>query len=153
MPKTKMNAGMDVNPQYHPDGKKYNAAGEELMDPTPVALPMHFRRPESINDMMKRLIKTHLSKAAAAENSESFEEADDFNVEGEEKEPTTPYEDDLEGLDAPAINEPKERHDAFKKKLQKIDEARKKQAEALEKREAVKAAAKEAAKTAAKPVA
>lgn len=143
---TKMNAGMDINHKYHTSGNKYNDKGEELMDPTPVALPMTFRRPESIGDMMKRLIKNHLSRAAEAESKESFDEADDFDIEGEEKDPITPYEDDLEGLNAPAINEPKERHEAFKKKLKQIDEGQKKYIEALENREAEKQAAKAAKK-------
>lgn len=120
---TKYNAGMDINRK----GPKYNEQGEEMMDPTPVALPMAFRRPESISDMMKRLVRTHLSRVAAAEQSESFDEADDFNVDGEEKEPNTPYEDDLEGVDRPAINEPAANTAAFKKKLKAAERAGKKE--------------------------
>lgn len=73
---------------------RYDELYREIPDPTPVAMPIHFQRPESLTDMMRRMIRTHLSEAAESGGSESFEEANDFEIEDEEPEVNlTRYED------------------------------------------------------------
>lgn len=53
----------------------------EYPDPTPVEIPTELKRPESIDEKMKRIIRNELSVQAQARGRESFEEANDFNVE------------------------------------------------------------------------
>lgn len=69
--------------------------GFEIPDPTPIALPVDFERPPTIQELVQRLVKYEMSAAAAAAGEESFEEADDFEV-GDEPELRSPYELDDE---------------------------------------------------------
>lgn len=63
---------------------KFNERGEELPDPTPVEIPAGFKEPESIQSMIARLVRTHVSDAAARHGFETVDEANDFEVEDEE---------------------------------------------------------------------
>lgn len=62
----------------------------EIPDPRPIAVPAHLRMPETLAETMKRLIRVELSRQAVEQGNESFEEADDFEVESDEI--VTPYE-------------------------------------------------------------
>lgn len=65
--------------------------GREVPDPTPLEIPAGFRRPETLQEQIRRLVQTSLSAHAAAQGAETFEESEDFDVD-EEFDPTTPYE-------------------------------------------------------------
>lgn len=73
---------------------KFDAHGHELPDTTPVALPLGFKTPETLAEQIQRLVRTNVSQEAANAGAETFEEADDFDID-EEDEPfdqTSPYE-------------------------------------------------------------
>jgi len=70
---------------------KYNEHGEELPDPTPVEIPAGFKEPESIQQLIARLVRVHVSDAAARHGFETVDEANDFDVD-EEEFPETKYE-------------------------------------------------------------
>lgn len=71
----------------------YNALGQEMPDQTPIELPAGYRKPESLQDQIKRLIRVHMSIAADATGRETFEEANDFGPEEEfDDMPLTQYE-------------------------------------------------------------
>lgn len=59
---------------------KYDKDGKELPDSRPVEVPLHFRRPPSLHDDMKRFIRSELSRQAEESGAESFEDANDFDV-------------------------------------------------------------------------
>lgn len=61
----------------------YNEKGQEIPDNTPVALPLGARNPESLQQMITRLVRVH-SEIAVKEQLESLDEADDFET-GEEE--------------------------------------------------------------------
>lgn len=65
----------------------YNKRGEELPDPKPVALPIHFNRPQSLNDRIRQLIQNEVSRVAVNAGEESFEEANDFDTGEEDADP------------------------------------------------------------------
>lgn len=65
--------------------------GWEIPDPTPVSLPLGFRRPERLAETIQRLVRTQLSQLAEARGMESFEESEDFDV-GDDHDPASPYE-------------------------------------------------------------
>lgn len=69
------------NPRYTPGYR------EEIPDPTPVAVPTGFQAPESLEDMMRRLIVNQTAVAQTL-GVETESEANDFEV------------DDAETLDA-----------------------------------------------------
>lgn len=69
--------------------------GREVPDPMPVAIPVQFQVPESLEDRIKRIIHSQLSVEADAAGFETFEEADDFDV-GDDYDPRSPHELDLD---------------------------------------------------------
>lgn len=60
--------------------KTQNLRYEEC-NPTPVAAPLNLRRGPDIFDHMRAVIRRELSEQAAGANMETFEEADDFDVD------------------------------------------------------------------------
>lgn len=75
---------------------KHNANGEEILDPTPVALPIRFKRPTPLNERIKQMVAQEMSLAAQAAGEESFNEADDFNIPDDPIDPSTPYEENFD---------------------------------------------------------
>lgn len=71
---------------------KYDEQGREILDPTPVAMPVGFKRPPTLDERIRAFVRTELSRQAAEEGNETFEEADDFYVEEEEESPLSRYE-------------------------------------------------------------
>lgn len=71
---------------------RLDSHGHEVPDPTPVAVPSGFRRPETLAETVARLVRREVSDAAEAQGFESFEEADDFEVDDDPQDPGTPYE-------------------------------------------------------------
>lgn len=69
----------------------FDEHGREILDPTPLALPVGFKRPETLEAQIQRLIKGRMSQAAAEAGYETFEDAEDFEID-EDDEPSAPYE-------------------------------------------------------------
>lgn len=65
--------------------------GVEILDTTPVSLPTGFRKPETLQEQVARLVRNQVSREAEEAGYESFDEADDFDVE-DEFDPSTPFE-------------------------------------------------------------
>lgn len=65
--------------------------GWEILDPAPLAIPGNVRIPETLAQTVQRLVRTSVSAYAASRGAETFEEAEDFDVD-DEFDPTTPYE-------------------------------------------------------------
>lgn len=62
----------------------------EHLDPTPVEIPVGVIRPESLESIMARMINERFSQMAEEKGLETFEEADDFDIDDDL--PKTPYE-------------------------------------------------------------
>lgn len=89
---------------------KFDDEGREIMDPTPIAPPIGYKKAPSISETIRNLIRSErLKQEAAAQGYETFEEADDFDV-GDDFDPTSPYEEVFEPL-------PKENEDDRLKSL------------------------------------
>lgn len=65
--------------------------GHEIPDPTPVAVPVGWSAPESLVDQVRRLVRQEFSQQARATGHETFEEADDFDVD-DDFDPSSPWE-------------------------------------------------------------
>lgn len=65
--------------------------GREIPDPTPMEVPLGFKRPETLAEQVQRLVRTSMSAHAAMHGMETFEEAEDLEVD-EDFDPYTPYE-------------------------------------------------------------
>lgn len=82
------------------DGKsRLDENGREVLDPTPLATAVGFKRPESLAQMVARLCRGVISDRAAEQGYETEEEADDFDCEDDEflgdHMPVSPYEHDF----------------------------------------------------------
>lgn len=68
-----------------------NERGHEVPDPKPMAVPIHFKRPPSLAEQIKKLVRNELSQQASNNGLESFEEGDDFAI-GDDFDPLSPWE-------------------------------------------------------------
>jgi len=71
---------------------KLDEKGNEIPDPTPVSIPVQLRRQESMDERIRRIIQHSASMHAQSLGLESFEEADDFDIEDDPIDPSTPWE-------------------------------------------------------------
>lgn len=71
---------------------KYNDKGEELPDSTPMEVPLHWKRPPTLNEQIRAAIRSVVSEDAVRSGHESFEEANDFDVMDEASDPSSRYE-------------------------------------------------------------
>ena len=67
-----------------------NERGHEVLDDTPVTIPLRWSRPPSKLDEIRAHLKI-ISREAAQNGDETFEEADDFDV-GDDYDPRSPWE-------------------------------------------------------------
>ena len=67
--------------------------GWEIPDPTPVSVPSGFKRPETLAEQVQRLVRTSISRQAAEQGDETFEESEDFDLPDDPEDPSTPYEE------------------------------------------------------------
>lgn len=71
---------------------KFNEKGEVIPNKTPVAVPVGFGKPESLQSMIARMVRLESMRVQAAGGAaETFEEADDFDVD-DEKTLVSPYQ-------------------------------------------------------------
>lgn len=72
---------------------KYTKNGEEIPDSTKPEVPLGFKKPESLAEQVRRLVRSEQMRLAAqSQGFETFEEADDFDV-GDDFDPRSPYEE------------------------------------------------------------
>jgi len=77
--------------------RKHNDLGQELMDPTPMQVPIGFRHPPSLHDRIRALVRSErLALELDSKGIETFDEAEDFDV-GDDYDPSSPYEEQFEG--------------------------------------------------------
>lgn len=66
--------------------------GWEQLDTTPVSIPAGFKKPETMEERIERIVRYKLSRDAHEQGLETFEESEDFNVDDDSFDPSTPYE-------------------------------------------------------------
>lgn len=71
---------------------QYDKEGREIPDDTPVEMPLGFKHPPTIQEMIQQAIRVEMSRQAAEQGMESFEESDDFEVGEEFEDNLTPFE-------------------------------------------------------------
>lgn len=70
----------------------------EELDPTPVSIPLRFQRAHNLNEVVRQMVRSEeLRRLADMAGHETFDEADDFNIDDEEMDPSSPYEEIFEG--------------------------------------------------------
>lgn len=83
---------------------KFSSKGHEIPDPTPVTIPVHLRKTESMDERIARIVQYSVSQSAAALGLETFEDADDFDIPDDPADPSTPYEQDFDLASAHAVD-------------------------------------------------
>lgn len=64
----------------------------EFLDPTPIAVPVHLKRPPTLQDQIRQMVKSEeWRRKMECLGAETFEEADDFEC-GDDYDPKSPYE-------------------------------------------------------------
>lgn len=71
---------------------RHNARGEEVLDPTPVAVPVRMKRNVNSVGDVRALIREELSEAAERNGEETFEESLDFEVNEDDDVALSRYE-------------------------------------------------------------
>lgn len=56
--------------------------GREQLDSEPLAASLDFKQPETLQQMLQRMVRSHVSAIAQTEGYETLEESMDFDVEG-----------------------------------------------------------------------
>lgn len=67
----------------------------ETVDPTPMAPPIGYKKQPTIWEQQRALIRSEMSRHAAEQGMETFEESDDFEI-GDDYDPNSPYESDFD---------------------------------------------------------
>lgn len=70
-----------------------NVRGHEVPDPTIMEPPLGYQAQPDIFEMQRRMIRHELSRIAAEEEFETFEESDDFDIEDDPVDYTSPWEE------------------------------------------------------------
>lgn len=70
--------------------------GREINDPNPMEVPLLLNQPKTLQQIVRELFKNEADRQSI-EGYETFEEADDFFIEDDPPDPSTPYERDFEG--------------------------------------------------------
>lgn len=70
---------------------RHNRVGGETPDSRPIELPVGGPPPLTLREEMMRFIRMELSKSAEQKGEETFEEFDDFSIDDEEPDLTSPY--------------------------------------------------------------
>lgn len=77
----------------HPKGKPLTPDGRELLDPTPMAPPVGYKRQPSLSEQIREMVRSErLAADLDGLGFETLEEADDFDV-GDDFDPSSPYEE------------------------------------------------------------
>ena len=75
----------------------FDKHGRELPSPMQIQPPAGYRRQPSLAEQIREMVRSErLAADLAAQGAETFEEADDFDVD-DDYDPTTPYEEVFEG--------------------------------------------------------
>lgn len=69
-----------------------NVMGHEVPDPTVIEPPLGYIPQPDLMEQMRRMVQNEMSRIAALQEFETFEEADDFDIDEDPVDYTTPYE-------------------------------------------------------------
>lgn len=84
--------------------KKLTSDGAEILDSTPMSIPLKFKKSESIDERVARILDHSHQKRLEEMGFETFDEADDFDIPDDPIDPSTPWENDYDLSIAHAVN-------------------------------------------------
>src|SRR5262245_12009423 len=85
-----------IEPTFDNGGVQASAGidqqGKEVPDPVPMSPPIGYTPPQQLDELIRAYVRRELSAAAAQDDFETFDEADDFDIEDDPLDPLTEYE-------------------------------------------------------------
>lgn len=93
---------MKITPELHKelislDHAYLDEKGREMCNPKPLVVHSGLKRQEPIRDQIKRVLRQELSRQAHEQGFETFDEANDFDIDDEDPDFLTSYE--IQGLE------------------------------------------------------
>lgn len=77
--------------------KGFDKNGNLIMDPTPIAPPIGYKKHPSMVEIVRDMVKSErLAQEALASGHETFEEAEDFEIDDEPEQLRSKWENDFE---------------------------------------------------------
>lgn len=73
--------------------KSFDDMGRELCDPTPIEVPVGISRPLTMQEMLAQYVRSEMQLARLNADPESWEEANDFDVDDPDGGYRSPYEE------------------------------------------------------------
>lgn len=127
-------------------GRRINEKGQEVPDPTPVELPIGYKHPKTLDERIMAMVRNELSSLAEKQGFESWEEANDFDMEDDELKdvPDDEYSMGVGGTGDPYVEE------AARKAKEDLGPRIKKHRQELAAKKAAKAASKGSEQTSGK---
>lgn len=89
-----------------------NLMGQEVPDPTIIDPPLGYIQQPDLMELMRRMIRTELTQVAENSEFETFEEADDFEVDDDPVDYSSPYEEYFDPPPGAPTGPPVEPHPA-----------------------------------------
>lgn len=82
-----------VRERYFVESKTHDALGREKPDPTPMELPVGFKRQPTIHEIMQMYLRSDRAKQVAEKiGAETLEDAQNFGPDDDDPLPNTPHE-------------------------------------------------------------
>lgn len=79
-----------------PQRRYHDALGREIPDPMPMAPPVGYKKPPSMVELVRDMVRSErLRQEAEAAEQETFEESEDFDI-GDDYDPHSPWENDFD---------------------------------------------------------
>lgn len=108
---------------------KQDELGREVLDGTPMAPPVGYKRQPSMVEHIRALVRSEqLAAAVAAQGFETFEEADDFDImDDNDPMPSSPHENEFDPpvkelvVEGKAAKEKREREEAAAKRRAELE--------------------------------
>lgn len=79
----------------HINDGRHNEQGHEILSDKAVSLPVRIRRNDALTEQIRAFIRDEVSRSVSGEGYETFDEANDFEVE-DDYDPKSPHEMSLE---------------------------------------------------------
>lgn len=109
-----INVDPDTGEVLNHKGRRLDAQGREIPDPRPLAPPLGYIEQPPLHELIRQMIRSEQLRAEAEQaGAGSFEEEDDFDVEDDDYDPSSPWEENFDpptegGVGAPAPTESQE---------------------------------------------
>lgn len=84
------------SPRYRRRAEYLNDLGQEIPDPRPISPPIGYKRQPSVFDLQRENLALAMRLNREDAEFETFEESEDFDVDDDDYDPSSPWENDFD---------------------------------------------------------